>query len=54
MKKGRRPKLTPEEAEEVRDMYRGPWKASQIARYFKVSTAVIHAVLNRTGAYSAE
>ena len=33
-------------------MYRGSWKVRQIARYFKVSTAIIHAVLDRKGAYA--
>jgi hypothetical protein len=49
--KGRKPKLTPAEANEVREMYRGIWSVRQIAHFFRVSTAVIHAVLNRTGAY---
>jgi len=49
--RGRKPHLTPEQAAEVREMYRGPWKVRQIAHCFGVSTAVIHAVLNRTGAY---
>jgi hypothetical protein len=50
-RKGRKPHLTPEQADEAREMYRGPWKVRQIAHYFKVSIAVIQAVLNRTGAY---
>jgi len=51
---GRKPHLTPEEAQEVRDLYnRGStkWKVSQLARAFQVSMAVIQAALNRTGAY---
>lgn len=51
MRRGRKPHLTQDQAEEVREMYRGPWTPRQIARYFDVSTAVIHAVLNKTGAY---
>lgn len=51
MPQGRRPHLTSEQAEEVREMYRGPWSVRQIAHFFNVSTAVVHAVLNRTGAY---
>lgn len=49
---GRKPALTPQQAGEAREMYAGPWTVRQIARYFDVSTAVIHAALNRTGAYA--
>jgi len=49
---GRKPHLTSEQANEVREMYSGPWTVRQIAHFFHVSTAVIHAVLNRTGAYA--
>jgi predicted DNA-binding protein YlxM (UPF0122 family) len=51
MKRGRKPHLTPKQADEVREMYRGPWTIKQIAHYFNVNTSTIHAVLNRTGAY---
>ena len=52
MKRGRKPHLTVEQADEAREMYAGPWRVRYIARYFGVSTAVINAVLNRTGAYA--
>lgn len=49
----RKPHLTPEQAEEAREMYRGPWTVRQIARYLGVSMAVVNAALNRTGAYAS-
>jgi hypothetical protein len=49
--RGRKPCLTAAQIAEIRDMYAGPWTVRQIAGFFKVSSAVIHAVLNRTGAY---
>lgn len=54
MRKGRKPHLSPEQAEEAREMYRGPWTVKQIARYFNVSVAVVHAAINRTGAYDGK
>jgi hypothetical protein len=32
-------------------MYRGPWSVRQIAHFFNVKTPVIHAAINRKGAY---
>jgi len=49
---GRKPALAAEQAEEAREMYRGPWTVRQIARYFGVSAAVVRAALDRTGAYA--
>lgn len=49
---GRRAHLTEAQAEEAREMYRGPFKVRQIAKYFSTTPAVIHAALNRTGAYA--
>jgi transposase len=51
---GRRAHLSPEQVAEAREMYRETRKTRQIAAYFKVSPAVINAVLNRTGAYKGE
>lgn len=54
---GRQPHLTPEQAQEARELYSqrgtGPsnWTVSALARSFKVSQAVIHAVLDHKGAY---
>ena len=45
-RRGRKPHLTIEQADEVRQMYRGPWSVRQIAHVFRVSLAVVHAVLN--------
>lgn len=53
MQTGRKPKLTPEQVAEVRDMYNGTWTVAWIARYFKVSAAIIHRVLNREGPYKS-
>jgi hypothetical protein len=52
----RKPGLTPSEAAEVRDLYAGPgkWTVTALARSFGVSTAIIRAALNRTGAYCKE
>lgn len=49
---GRKRHLTDEQAAEAREMYRGPWRVKQIARYFNVSPAVINYALNRKGAYA--
>lgn len=51
---GRRPALTPAEAAEIRQLYAdraAKWTVRALAHSFHVSTAIIQAVLNRTGAY---
>lgn len=51
---GRKPKLTPEEAAEVREAYfrlRGPLTVRQIANLFRVDPAIVHKVIDRKGAY---
>lgn len=55
MAKGQKPHLTPAEAQEVRELWSnraGKWKVAALARSFNVSTSVINAALNRTGAYA--
>ena len=50
----REPTLPPEEADEVRDLYRTQntkWTVMALARAFHVSHATIRAVINRSGAY---
>lgn len=57
---GRRPKLTPEQAQEVRALYAQSrdkhtpayWDTRSLAKSFGVTQAVINAVINRTGAYA--
>lgn len=52
--RGRRPHLTEEEAKEVRELYAnraGKWTVTALAHSFRVTTAVIQAVLNQRGAY---
>lgn len=57
MAKGCKPHLTPQEAQEVRELWHnraGKWKASSLARCFNVSASVINAALNRSGAYAVK
>lgn len=53
MTKGRKPKLTKEDADDVRDMYQR-MSISQIAHLFRVSTATIHKVLDRKRPYERD
>lgn len=48
---GRRPKLTPDDADRVRVLYRN-MSAAQLARRFNVSTGTINAVIERKGPYA--
>lgn len=51
-KRGRKPALTPDEVERVRDLYQNTaMNMSQIARHFGVSQGVVIAVVDRKGAY---
>lgn len=57
---GRKPQLTEEQAQEVRELYAQTrvktspsyWDTRSLAKSFGVSQAVINAVINRTGAYA--
>jgi DNA invertase Pin-like site-specific DNA recombinase len=49
---GRKPKLTPDQAAEIRDMYAGVWTIAQIARFFRVDAALIHKVLDHKRPYN--
>ena len=52
---GRRPDLTPEQAEEIRSFYfdrKAKWTAASLARSYRVNITTIYAVLNRSGAYA--
>ena len=57
---GRKPKLSEEQAREVRELYAQSrdkhtpayWDTRSLAKSFGVSQAVINAVINRTGAYA--
>ena len=54
MRRGRKPDLSVQEADEVREAYydrQAKWTVTALARCFRVSTGTIQAVLNRTGAY---
>lgn len=52
----RKPDLTPEEADEVRDLYAGPgkWTVAGLARSFRVQPSTIRAAIDRKGAYAAK
>ena len=52
---GRRPDLTPEEAEDVRRAFydrSAKWTALTLAHCYRVNASTIYAVLNRRGAYA--
>ena len=52
---GRRPDLTPEEAEEIRLRYydrSAKWTPAALARFYRVRPTTIHAVIDRRGAYA--
>jgi Mor family transcriptional regulator len=52
---GRKPDLTPEEAEEVRTSYydrNARNTAATLARLYRVNITTIYAVINRSGAYA--
>lgn len=54
MKKGRKRKLTDEEAADVRRMYfdrNAGWSLAGLARLFRVSSGTINHAVERTGAY---
>jgi hypothetical protein len=56
---GRKPALTPEQAQEIREAYadrhpKAKWSVRLLAKSFGVSHAVVQAALNRRGAYRTE
>lgn len=47
----RHPELTPEQADDMRRLYRLGWTPPELARSFNVTRATVAAVLQRRGAY---
>jgi DNA invertase Pin-like site-specific DNA recombinase len=48
---GRKAKLDPEQIEQIRNLYAGGTKVTELAKSYGISVILCYRVINRTGAY---